>query len=192
MNNLYKAIPFLLSIVSYNAYADYYSFSETVSGVAVSGTFFGTSTIQDPNVITHISQFSYTAFGDPMTTFSDSSLYYAGPVPGSGPTLSYNGLQNYLIVKSPFFNEASFVSASTFTGYYGAGFQYVADPMWHQINTPGVSGNPTDWKVTNLTSAVPEPETCTMLLAGLGLMGFMARRKSGKKAERNLSGGPSV
>lgn len=31
-------------------------------------------------------------------------------------------------------------------------------------------------------SAVPEPETYAMLLAGLGLIGFMTHRKSGKKA----------
>ncbi|MDP1573390.1 MAG: FxDxF family PEP-CTERM protein [Coxiellaceae bacterium] len=30
---------------------------------------------------------------------------------------------------------------------------------------------------TNLVSAVPEPETYAMLLAGLGLLGFMARRR---------------
>ena len=36
--------------------------------------------------------------------------------------------------------------------------------------------------LTPSVSAVPEPETYAMLLAGLGLMGFMARRKSGKKA----------
>lgn len=34
----------------------------------------------------------------------------------------------------------------------------------------------------NNVSAVPEPETYAMLLAGLGLMGFMVRRKSAKKA----------
>jgi len=32
--------------------------------------------------------------------------------------------------------------------------------------------------VYQLTAAVPEPETYAMLLAGLGLVGFMARRKS--------------
>lgn len=32
--------------------------------------------------------------------------------------------------------------------------------------------------VLNLTNPVPEPETYAMLLAGLGLMGFMSRRKN--------------
>ena len=31
-------------------------------------------------------------------------------------------------------------------------------------------------------AAVPEPETYALLLAGLGLMGFMSRRKAAKKA----------
>lgn len=33
-----------------------------------------------------------------------------------------------------------------------------------------------------LTAAVPEPETYAMMLAGLGLVGFMARRKQGQRA----------
>jgi len=31
-------------------------------------------------------------------------------------------------------------------------------------------------------TAVPEPETYAMLLAGLGLVGFMARRRKAKQA----------
>jgi hypothetical protein len=34
----------------------------------------------------------------------------------------------------------------------------------------------------NLTAAIPEPETYAMLLAGLGLLGFMARRRKQKEA----------
>ena len=47
-----------------------------------------------------------------------------------------------------------------------------------------ISGNEYDADVATQVasiSAVPEPETYAMLLAGLGLMGFMTRRKSGKK-----------
>jgi hypothetical protein len=31
-------------------------------------------------------------------------------------------------------------------------------------------------------TAIPEPETCAMMLAGLGLLGFMARRRKQKEA----------
>jgi hypothetical protein len=31
--------------------------------------------------------------------------------------------------------------------------------------------------ITDITPAVPEPETYAMFMAGLGLMGFMARRR---------------
>jgi hypothetical protein len=33
------------------------------------------------------------------------------------------------------------------------------------------------FRVTDLVSAVPEPEIYAMMLAGLGLMGFVARRR---------------
>jgi hypothetical protein len=37
--------------------------------------------------------------------------------------------------------------------------------------------------IDNLSvSAVPEPETYAMMLAGLGLMGFMGRRRKAKQA----------
>lgn len=34
----------------------------------------------------------------------------------------------------------------------------------------------------SVTAAVPEPETYALLLAGLGMLGFMNRRKAAKKA----------
>lgn len=46
--------------------------------------------------------------------------------------------------------------------------------------TGGTGGTDADQRITafSLTSAVPEPETYAMLLAGLGLVGFAARRKA--------------
>jgi hypothetical protein len=57
-------------------------------------------------------------------------------------------------------------------GSYAAYF--AADVYWNaETNLPrtGAIG------VTQLTTPVPEPETYALFLAGLGAMGFMARRR---------------
>lgn len=41
----------------------------------------------------------------------------------------------------------------------------------------GISPTPSNW-----VTAVPEPETYAMMLTGLGLMGFIVRRRKGKQA----------
>jgi hypothetical protein len=48
--------------------------------------------------------------------------------------------------------------------------------------TGGTGGTDADQRITSfsLTSAVPEPETYAMLMAGLGLVGFVARRRKAK------------
>jgi hypothetical protein len=49
--------------------------------------------------------------------------------------------------------------------------------------TGGTAGTDADQRITSfsLTSAVPEPETYAMLLAGLGMIGFTARRRQAQK-----------
>jgi len=47
---------------------------------------------------------------------------------------------------------------------------------YYSVHLSGVDG------ATNVTAAVPEPETYAMLLAGLGLLGGMARRRKSKTA----------
>jgi len=56
-----------------------------------------------------------------------------------------------------------------YTGFYSLSFAGID----HVILT-GSSG---DWVVVDNVTAVPEPETYAMLLAGLGLLGFAARRR---------------
>lgn len=47
---------------------------------------------------------------------------------------------------------------------------------WRSGDNTGIYQG-TDWERVVFTSAVPEPETYAMLLAGLGLLGFTARRR---------------
>jgi len=56
-----------------------------------------------------------------------------------------------------------------YTGFYALSFA--------GIDRVTLTGSDGDWVVVDNVTAVPEPETYAMLLAGLGLLGFMARRR---------------
>ena len=64
----------------------------------------------------------------------------------------------------------SYVSPTFFDGSNRAGAQGLGDEGWG-LNSVEISGN-------GAAPAVPEPETYAMLLAGLGVMGFMSRRRT--------------
>jgi len=57
-----------------------------------------------------------------------------------------------------------------YSGFYTLSFAGISKVV--------LTGNAGDWVVVdNVTAAVPEPETYAMLLAGLGIMGAVARRR---------------
>jgi hypothetical protein len=56
------------------------------------------------------------------------------------------------------------------------------DNYWLQVNGTVVGNGGTYSGVVNMVSAVPEPETYAMMLAGLGLLGAVARRRKAKQA----------
>lgn len=89
-------------------------------------------------------------------------------------SVDVNGIHNEYVGTS-----LATTQSFSFTTGNSAGSQLL---QFSSINGDGYSGAVLD-NVT-LTAAVPEPETYAMLLGGLGLMGFMARRRSGKKAAR--------
>ena len=63
----------------------------------------------------------------------------------------------------------SYSSPTFFDGSNRAGAQGMGDEAWG-LNSVEISGN--------LAAAVPEPETYAMLLAGLGVIGLMSRRRA--------------
>jgi hypothetical protein len=53
---------------------------------------------------------------------------------------------------------------------------------FHVEGAPGIQLGITSAGGYNPVAAIPEPETYAMLLAGLGLLGFMAKRRKQKLA----------
>lgn len=73
-------------------------------------------------------------------------------------------------------------SLSTFTAFsVAAGFSAGVNHLDFLVtNAPHVGANPTGLRVEDISGmamAIPEPETYALLLAGLGLLGFAARRR---------------
>jgi len=73
-------------------------------------------------------------------------------------------------------NHVYSTSFSGNTGYSIPAGTYVAFEDLPK-NSSDLNYHDENFVFTNVTTAVPEPETYAMLLAGLGLMGFMVRRK---------------
>lgn len=129
------------------------------------------------NGATSINTFTTTFSNGYGATQSYPSAYFAGQAAArtgsaANDTLGYAGLQGGNTNWGDSIYHMSFTTthnASTFTAkLFGSNLQGVGDESWGVDNV----------KVT--VSAVPEPETYTMLLAGLGLMGAVARRRKQK------------
>lgn len=91
----------------------------------------------------------------------------------SGPGSYYTDSAYNFGADSRFANFAHTASSAKIDFFiYGPGNQDINDESWAMDNL----------NVSVTTLAVPEPETYAMFLAGLGLMGFVARCKKGKQA----------
>lgn len=128
-----------------------------------------------------------------------SDYYYLGygvglKLEGGNISLRYyaeapEGCRNHCILHisstGPKITAASLDQASIDSGLAaGFGVNFIPTyPMWMGTGGPdGIwldlsGGFPSSNEITLKVSVVPEPETYAMLLAGLGLMGFVARRR---------------
>ena len=151
-------------------------------GKVASGSFTGDVSLTDLNLITDISNATLNINGAPLfsgTTFVQS--YNGSNWVNSGVVISVNGANsNFIFANTADSGQSKYFYVIPWLGGIGA---------QAQVSGNAGSGSPSDyldynngqyiqsnWKVSAV-SAVPEPETYAMLLAGLGLMGFMVRRR---------------
>ena len=121
--------------------------------------------------------YSWTLSFD-LTGFNAASAWFTGRFAADNSAIAkLNGVE--IGTSSGF---ASFSSFGAITGF-NSGLNTLEFLV---TNTGQSSGNPTGVRVeftqSNVVSAVPEPETYAMMLAGLGLMGAIARRRKAKQA----------
>jgi len=76
------------------------------------------------------------------------------------------------------------LSWNNFTPQSGSGDSFTGPRFSLAANSTSASGTTVAlWKLSPTISAVPEPETYAMFLAGLGLLGFVSRRRKQKAAD---------
>jgi hypothetical protein len=131
--------------------------------------------------------FSYELAVTPTTT-NKLKLTFAKPIAGSFSNLSYSIFDGATLMQSASINTAA--TAYTFNDN-AAAFANVQLDAGHKyslfLNGDATtnSSNFAQFKITASTgtiAAVPEPETYAMLLAGLGLMGAIAKRRKAKQS----------
>lgn len=178
----------VIALCSFSAKADQFNFSYTFgSGDIVTGSLFGT---QNSLYVENISNVSVSLNG---TLFSGSpNLNQYGWVPDCclatsiPPLVSFNGnLNNFgFFTGSPYVDGGapSWFAMLAVNGPYQSVAVYLdghysSDVSLNgfQVISPEIQGafDASHWVLT----PVPEPETYALMLAGLGVLGFAARRR---------------
>jgi hypothetical protein len=160
-----------------NANADLYDFSETISGVSITGSFTGTASGND---ITGISNISVIADGVAFSGPLESDAYHGTSWTLGQGIVSINGADNNFV----FINQGWLANNALLTNY----LQNIDTPQYpvyqnavyisNQSTVDNVlTAAPTNWSVTDVTS-VPVP--AAVWLFGSVLAGFIGfnRRKS--------------
>ncbi|QEL66391.1 hypothetical protein OTERR_29150 [Oryzomicrobium terrae] len=181
-----------------------YSFSSCLSGCSGSVASIATLTLND--IVGGVS-FSLTSTAPPGSfigkflmdgpngTFASTGVQTISSgtwvaVPASNSNTSLNGYQWTVDFPPPPGNGDHFLPGDNAAwtilgaGVSVASFTNPARMMIHLQNIPPGYGMDDSAK---LAPAVPEPETYAMFLAGLGLMGVLARRKQARREEDALA-----
>lgn len=154
------------------AQATTYNFSYNFSnGDIVSGSFDGTDSAGLISGLSNIS-LSYNGTAFPGAVGAYAYVTDTGDWTAGNAVASLDGSKNNFAFFSGDPVSGSFTYAFLYIpwGAYSADFVQVIHPTGDNYEPAGLHAN---WQIT----AVPEPETYAMFLAGLGALGFAARRR---------------
>jgi hypothetical protein len=165
------------------SYGQYFS---SPGGILDSFTFYAANGSAGNVELTVAAWDGSKAVGSALYT---TDLYYAG----GSQALSAGSINLALAENTQYIvylTVAGVDGAAAYVSFQGASGNGGLDGSFSYLNSSGVdpltlsetwdsNWTPANLSYTaNFTSAVPEPETLAMLLAGLGLVGFMKRRQS--------------
>jgi len=163
----------LLSAAPIIASAESFTFSETINGNQIFGTFVGTVNNNDSNIIDNITSLT---LNDPNLSIFQSTLtlitLYSNET--CTPHLSLNGLDNNIFIAS---TDQTYFFLSIDTPYLLNPFQAVQ----YNKNPPLITtyqyafNNTTNWAAQAVNA--PEPGILAMMLLGLPFFVSVARRR---------------
>lgn len=169
-----------LVVGALNASADTYKYSYTFrDGAQFSGTFDGTAV---GNLVTGLTNVFANLNGTPLNGGSSLLTYSVknGFVQTGGAAASFDGLQNnFWFMDAEFGTQTlevvgGFVDGSIY-GVLRADYINTRQNVFHSDYRSEYSAS--RWSLVAVPS-VPEPESYALMLAGLGVVGVVARRRS--------------
>ncbi len=152
---------------------EFWYHGETAAAHTVTGSFDG---VRNGNLVTGLTNISVKR--DDVEFYGNKSLQvsYVGNLSNTSAQASFDGKANDFIFTGYKNGEWSNIFYSNSKPLVGkTGYKYIRD---HAGLPASQRTAPTHWVLT----PVPEPETYAMLLAGLGVMGAVARRRKAQQA----------
>jgi hypothetical protein len=168
--------------------AQQFNYSYTFgSGHVASGSFWGDS---NGTYVENLYDITLLADGVPLN--GSPNLYASSYTPATGwqtgARVYFSLTPNFFIFSESDFGSGNFNRRFDFVVQtdFGAGYvgleNLVTNNFIYDCTVCTDGSPPVDPARWSLTAAVPEPETYAMMLAGLGSLGFVARRRKQKTA----------